>query len=101
MNKTNEDPDEFVELLRVASPSIAQMIASQMEAEGIPTTTPGSDLKDGYAAAGQLAGLIGCTVCVPAGRLDDARRVLAEAKTSGEEIEASFSDDGPPTPVGD
>ncbi len=101
MSDKQSDPDAFVELLQVPSPALAQMLASYLEAAGIPTTTPGSQLKDEFAAFGQLTGLVGCTVCVPAGKVEEARRVLQEAKEAGEDLDASLDDDAPSAPLPD
>ncbi|MAG58573.1 MAG: hypothetical protein CMJ83_19975 [Planctomycetes bacterium] len=95
MSDESLDPEELVDLISVSNPMIAQMIAARLNAEGILATVPGSDLKDEFAAFGQLIGLVGGTVRVPLGRLDDAKRVLEQAKAAGEDLEEAL-DASPP-----
>lgn len=101
MSDKQGDPDEFAELIQLTSHALAQMLASHLAAAGIPATIPGSQLKDGFSAARQMAGLAGCTIWVPSGKLHEARRVLQEAKEAGEDLAASLDDNAPSAPLPD
>jgi hypothetical protein len=91
------DPDDFVFLIHAKDKIQAQVLASLLEAEGIETFVPGANLLDEFASASQRMGGLGMSIHVPAGRLDDALQLLAEAR----EVGGGLVDDEDPEEVAD
>ncbi len=96
MTSMSEHPD--IEVLHTAKNSFeAQVIAGVLREAGIPVYVAGQSLQDEFAVSQMLAGLLSIKVQVPADRLDEAKRVLAEADESAKLLDRDDFDPGEPS----
>jgi len=91
---TQPMPDEeLVEVFDTQEESEAMIVRGLLESAGIPALITGLD-----APQDVLPGVGGVLVRVPAKQAEEARRVIEEYSSSGDEIELS-EDEGPDEPA--
>lgn len=77
------DHPELVVFTTAKSVFEARIIVAVLADAGIPAFVPGGQLQDEFALSQRLMNLQSVAVHVPADRLEDAERVLADAKATG------------------
>jgi len=81
------DNVELVKIQTARNTVEAELIASILEAAGIPTMLDSRYLQDEFAVPKKMIGGEGTTVYVRKEQEDEARRVLAEARAAGEALD--------------
>lgn len=84
----NAEPEhDMVDLASFPNPTTAQIVKSILEDAGIPVYVQGENLTDEWAASRQVMNIMSVTVQVPSDRLEEARRVVEEARAAGEDLD--------------
>lgn len=78
------DAESMVKLLTAKNNIEAKIIAALLETAGIPTHVPGQSLQDEFAMVQNMMGVGAVDVMVPPDALEDARRVVADARDAGQ-----------------
>ncbi len=87
------DDEGFVEFTRAKNGFEAKLIVSILQEAGIPAHGEGDSLQDEFAMAQALMNTGGqVKVHVAAGRVEDAKKALADAREAGEDLEARFDE---------
>ena len=84
-------------LITAKSPFEAEVIAGVLHEAGIPAYVAGKSLQDEFALSQVLANLQSVAIQVPADRIEEARKVLAEADESSKILERDDFDPGKPS----
>jgi hypothetical protein len=78
MSRVTDDPFELVLLERAPNDAVAGALKSLLEGVGIPAHVQGAYLADEFAVTQRLA--VGVEVRVPRARLEEARRLVEDAR---------------------
>lgn len=81
----DKDP-EIVVVHRAKTPAIAAMIAEALKGAGVPAYVEGAALNDEFAVSQRAMGLTGVEVLVHRDRLEEARKILAAMRASGDHL---------------
>lgn len=92
------DPLELVVVHTAPNQTAAANVAGLLEAAGIPVWVEGRALQDEFALSQQLLRIGSTAVKVARERLDEARRLIAEALAAGRLLEWDLAEAGPADP---
>jgi hypothetical protein len=84
---------ELVHLETAPSPPIAEMLLEMLQDRGIPAYVNGRLLQDEWAISQILLGRVGVSIQVPRKHLEAAKKILAEAREAGREMETEEATD--------
>lgn len=96
-----DDDEEFVLLGRAPSPTMAGVWASLLEAAGILSLIPDTQLADDWAISQRIFRNIAAEVWVPRSRLEEARRVIEHDAPPPDFEQQALEAESPETEVGD
>lgn len=82
--------------LSAHTPFEAQLVATILQDAGIPAYVSGQMLTDPVAISQELMNVAEVEIQVPADRLEEARRLLEDARRAGKLLDRPDFDPGPP-----
>lgn len=88
------DEPKPVVLVIVPNPYIAEVLVRILGDEGIAAFVEGENLEDAFAASQRVLGNLSTRVFVHEHQVDEARRVLAEARAAGHVLDEEAGNDG-------